>query len=79
MNQLQYASCCRRRRRPRRLTPKPKYDDVLIYERCRLYVPENEIGLGAELLLPPLCLYDSSFVETKEGSSSTSETSVQLV
>ncbi|KAG6433077.1 hypothetical protein SASPL_104684 [Salvia splendens] len=75
MNQLQYASCCRRRG-PHRLTPKPKYDDVLIYERCCLYVPENEIGLGVELLLPPLCLYDSSFVGIKEESSSTSQTSV---
>ncbi|KAL3635270.1 hypothetical protein CASFOL_019817 [Castilleja foliolosa] len=32
----------------------PKYDDVLIYEKCK-YIPENEIGLGAKkiVLSPP--------------------------
>lgn len=52
VNQLRHASYFRRRRR--RPRPEgPKYDDVLIYEKCVMYVPENEIGLGAELLSPP--------------------------
>ncbi|KAH6766953.1 hypothetical protein C2S52_017936 [Perilla frutescens var. hirtella] len=34
----------------RRLVVGPKYDDVLIYEKW-MSIPENEIGLGAELLL----------------------------
>lgn len=52
INQLRHASYYRRRRlRPRPVGP--KYDDVLIYEKCAMHVPENEIGLGAELLSPP--------------------------
>lgn len=53
VNQLRHASYYRRRRRLGPRPAGPKYDDFLIYEKCAMHVPENEIGLGAELLSPP--------------------------
>ncbi|KAL0387193.1 UNVERIFIED_CONTAM: hypothetical protein Sradi_2601100 [Sesamum radiatum] len=59
----------------------PKYDDVLIYEKCK-YVADNEIGLGAVLLSPPLVSSseepessDSTTYVSEEELSSTNDTS----
>ncbi|XP_011092372.1 uncharacterized protein LOC105172570 [Sesamum indicum] len=58
----------------------PKYDDVLIYEKCK-YVADNEIGLGAVMLSPPVSSLeepessDSTTYVSEEESSSTYDTS----
>lgn len=83
INQLQHVSCyhCRpyviktksaaANRQDK--NQRPKYDDALIYEKCK-YVAENEIGLGAKLLsVPPVSSTKSTVMMIKEESSSTNE------
>ncbi|KAK6121297.1 hypothetical protein DH2020_044948 [Rehmannia glutinosa] len=55
----------------------PKYDDVLIYEKC-MYVAENEIGLGAKLLSPPInscSKKEEGFYKTESSAYSTTSSS----
>ncbi|KAI3448313.1 hypothetical protein Pfo_004978 [Paulownia fortunei] len=52
----------------------PKYDDVLIYEKCK-YVADNEIGLGAKLLSQPFSSTKKAFYCKQEYSSASTTSS----